>query len=67
MHGLRRTGHVNGDRGLEQGGSVGAGADVFLGRHFSLSAQYSLNAVSRHSSHLDLRLGAGWSWGGPRR
>jgi len=55
------------DRGLEPGGSVGLGGDLLLGRNLALSVHGLLNAVSGHESHLDLRVGLGFHWGGPKR
>lgn len=59
--------HLRQDRGTGFGGTTGFGADLCLGRRITLSAQGSFTAVSGHDTHLDLRLGGGWTWGGPPR
>ncbi len=53
--------------GIGLGTTLGLGGDLFLGRHLTLSVQGSFNAVSGRDTHLDLRLGGGFAFGGPRR
>jgi len=54
------------DRGPSLGTRLGLGGDLWLGRHLTLSGEGALIAVSGRETHLDLRLGAGWAWGGAR-
>lgn len=53
--------------GLGLGATIGFGGDLLLGRHLAISAHGVFNAVSGRDTHLDLRLGGGLAWGGPRR
>ncbi len=47
------------------GGTVGGGADIYFGRHFSLGLDGRFMFVSDRSTHFGLSFGFGWTWGGP--
>jgi|CXWL01.1.fsa_nt_gi hypothetical protein len=55
------------DRGLGLGITFGFGADLLLGRRMVISTRGTMNAVSSRGSRMDVLIGAGWHWGGPRR
>jgi len=58
------TATVSGSTGTHFGGTLGGGADMLLGSHFTLGLDGRVSLVSGRSSHFGVSMTLGWMWGG---
>jgi hypothetical protein len=57
------SGAVTGVSSARLGLYAGGGADLFLGRHFTLSMDTGVTKLGSREAQYDLELGFGWTWG----